>query len=82
MIKADGSHLRRLTTSQGTDGFPSWSPDGTQIAFSSTRDDCAFSSPPQCLTTGDLGPYHTLYVMNADGTHEHRDSKQFAQTMD
>jgi TolB protein len=82
VMNADGSHLRRLTTSHATDGFPSWSPDGTQIAFSSTRDDCAFNSSPQCLTTGNIGPFHALYLMNADGTHQHRVSKQFAQTMD
>jgi Tol biopolymer transport system component len=82
VIDADGSHIRRLTTSPATDGFPSWSPDGTTIAFSSTRDACAFSSSPQCLTTGDIGPFHTLYLMNADGSHQRRLSKRFVHTID
>jgi len=82
VMNADGSHIRRLTTSPATDGFPSWSPDGMEIAFSSTRDDCTVSSSPQCLTTGDIGPFHTLYLMNPDGSDQHRVSRQFVQTMD
>jgi hypothetical protein len=30
---ADGSHSVRLTSAGGSDGVPSWSPDGTRIAF-------------------------------------------------
>ena len=36
-MNADGSHLVRLTNHGGEDLEPSWSPDGTQIAFSSLR---------------------------------------------
>jgi Tol biopolymer transport system component len=36
-ICADGSQLTRLTDDPSTDLSPSWSPDGTRIAFSSTR---------------------------------------------
>jgi Tol biopolymer transport system component len=38
LMNADGSHLRRLTTSQGADLGPVWSPDGRRIAFTSDRD--------------------------------------------
>jgi Tol biopolymer transport system component len=36
-MKADGSGLRRLTDLPSEDSFPSWSPDGTRIAFRSDR---------------------------------------------
>ena len=48
----DGANLIRLTFSPFTDWFPSWSPDGTKIAFMSDRNDEDFE----------------IYVMNADGT--------------
>src|SRR6266516_4421246 len=38
-IDADGTGLTRLTHSPGPDFDPSWSPDGTQIAFRSERSD-------------------------------------------
>jgi TolB protein len=44
LMRADGTNLRRLTRSQGTDGrlgeelMPSWSPDGRTIVFVSNRD--------------------------------------------
>jgi len=34
---ADGTNLTRLTSVAGIDAHPSWSPDGTQIAFRSDR---------------------------------------------
>ena len=34
----DGSNVRQLTNSDGADGGPAWSPDGSRIAFDSTRD--------------------------------------------
>ena len=34
---ADGSEQTRLTTNNTDDDFPRWSPDGSQIAFSSRR---------------------------------------------
>jgi TolB protein len=38
MINADGSRLLQLTSGAGNNEYPSWSPDGSMIVFSSTRD--------------------------------------------
>jgi len=43
VMDAGGSHVRRLTTAPGEDGWSAWSPDGTRIVFSSARDDCSIS---------------------------------------
>jgi len=37
-MNADGSKPVRLTDDPAQDGWPAWSPDGTRIAFTSTRD--------------------------------------------
>ena len=37
-MNADGSNQVRLTFNNFQDSLPSWSPDGTKIAFNSTRD--------------------------------------------
>ena len=37
VMRADGTHVRRLTDSPGLDEGPVWSPDATKIAFSSDR---------------------------------------------
>lgn len=34
----EGGHLTRLTNSPGVDDYPTWSPDGERIAYSSERD--------------------------------------------
>ena len=33
-----GSNQKRLTNNDGSDGRPSWSPDGSQLVFKSDRD--------------------------------------------
>ena len=82
VMNADGSGLRQLTDAPGEDGFPSWSPDGAMIAYSTTRDDCSNSTAADCRTTADVGPYQTIYVMNTDGSNQHRLSLQLGQFVD
>jgi len=55
VMNADGTGVTRLTSGFGDLG-PSWSPDGSKIAFSSGRD----------------GGGDEIYVMNADGTGQTR----------
>jgi hypothetical protein len=61
---ADGSDVRQLTDGVN-DSWPSWSPDGLQVVFSSTRADPTVGG----CTPGDDGGCPTdLYVMEADGS--------------
>ncbi len=53
----NGENPVQLTTSPGRDIEPAWSPDGSKIVFSSARDDADNLE---------------LYVMNADGSDQHR----------
>jgi Tol biopolymer transport system component len=73
VMNADGSDLRRLTDVAGQDGWPAWSPDGTLIAFSSTRDDHG--------QLGQDGPLHEVFVMRPDGTEQRRVSQEPGQLM-
>ncbi len=52
VARADGSDIVALTDDDALDSAPAWSPDGTRIAWESTRD----------------GVDREIYVMDADGT--------------
>jgi Tol biopolymer transport system component len=56
-----------------------WSPDGSLIVCSSGRDDCSISQAADCRTTGDIGPWEDAWIMNADGSGQHRLTDGFAQ---
>src|SRR3954452_25069510 len=58
-MNANGTGVVNLTANTAADVQPSWSPDGTRIAFVSDR------GLPPC----DIYPCdRDIYVMNADGT--------------
>lgn len=59
VMNADGSNQVQLTSNSVDDITPAWSPDGTQIAFASTR-----AEPSGNDGNADMD----IYVMNADGT--------------
>jgi Tol biopolymer transport system component len=71
VMNADGSGKRNLTNTAESDWGPAWSPDGRKIAFASARCDTGQSR--------DIGPFFTLFLMNADGSEQTRLIEGFAQ---
>jgi len=53
-MRADGSHVRRLTSRKGPEFDSTWSPDGTRIAYRDSR--------------RGINDDDEIYVMNADGS--------------
>jgi len=62
-VRADGSHRHRLTTARGSDWPVAWSRDARRIVFATQR-----------LIAASNGRTHivALYVMDANGRHQHR----------
>jgi hypothetical protein len=63
VMDADGSNPTRLTNNASLDSYPSWSPDGTKIAFFSARHG---------------GGAFQIYVMDADGSGQKNISNNLA----
>ncbi|MBU0495160.1 MAG: hypothetical protein KKB13_25230 [Chloroflexi bacterium] len=55
----DGTDERRLTETSANEMFPTWSPDGSRIAFSASTGE---------FNTTDNTKTYEIFVMNADGT--------------
>ena len=66
VMNADGSGQTRLTTSPNFDAGPTWSPDGTRLAYNSNDGSCP-PSPDPCTGAG-----FEVYVMHADGSGQTR----------
>jgi TolB protein len=71
VMDADGANLERLTntpsSSEGEDTQATWSPDGSWLAFTSTRSEGPHDPENP---TSNFSDDRELYRMNADGTNE------------
>ena len=64
-MNADGKDQTRLTDNPAYDMSPTWSPDGTQIAFDTQRD----GYPP---VENGIGPEFEIHIMDVDGSRDMR----------
>lgn len=64
-VNAEGDDLTRLTNVSAMNRSPAWSPDGTRIAFASSRDE---ADPSACPFKCNF----EIYMMNADGSEQTR----------
>ena len=65
-MKPDGTDVKQLTSTPGTDGHATWTPDGRRIFFMSTR--TGFKDEREMYDNSPQ-PYAQVFIMDADGTH-------------
>ena len=64
-MKTDGSDVKRVTSSSGADAHATWSADGKEIWFESSR--TGFKDEASLYDTSPQ-PYAQVFLMNRDGT--------------
>jgi Tol biopolymer transport system component len=64
-MKADGTDVKRLTTTRGADAHATWSEDGKEIWFESSRTGFKDEAP---LYDTSPQPYAQVFLMNRDGS--------------
>ncbi|MEP6477628.1 MAG: hypothetical protein ABJC60_10180 [Actinomycetota bacterium] len=64
IMRADGSQLRRLTTSLSDDETPEWSPDGTSLAYASNPSSDEFSDEVEIWSVSVAGGEPTRLTEN------------------
>ena len=69
VMDTDGKNQRRLITNRDDDWDPSWSPDGTRIAFTSSA---KVLNVVQAHPLSVVGGLPQIYVMDADGGNKQR----------
>src|SRR3712207_1838497 len=81
VMDADGTNVQQLTetpsTTEGEDYEPTWAPDGSWLAFTSTRGD---GDPDTIDFSDDREIYRMNIRVNADGTVDVTDEKQLTAT--
>jgi TolB protein len=81
VLDLETTEVTQLTIAPGDDSWGVWSPDGSMIAFSSERDDCGRrAATEECWDDGEPNDDHRdIWLMNADGSHQHRVTPEAGQ---